>query len=51
LAIGLALGGAAGQGTALFAFGTGPALAIMLPWTTARLGTALEHPAAATVER
>ena len=51
LAIGLVLGGAAGVGTALFAFGTGPALAVMLPWATARLGTALEHPAAATVER
>jgi uncharacterized membrane protein YczE len=51
LAIGLSLGGAAGLGTALFAFGTGPALAITLPWATARMGTGLENPTAATVER
>jgi uncharacterized membrane protein YczE len=51
LAIGLALGGAAGLGTALFAFGTGPVLAVTLPWATERMGTGLEHPAAATVER
>jgi uncharacterized membrane protein YczE len=51
LAIGLLLGGAAGLGTGLFAFGTGPVLAITLPWATARMGTHLEHPAAATVER
>jgi len=42
LAIGLVLGGAAGLGTALFAFGTGPALAITLPWATRRLGTGLQ---------
>jgi uncharacterized membrane protein YczE len=43
LAIGLALGGAAGVGTALFAFGTGPVLAITLPRAAARLGTDLRH--------
>lgn len=44
VAIGLALGGVAGLGTALFAFGTGPVLAITLPPATARLGTDLRHP-------
>ena len=45
LGIGLALGGAAGAGTAVFAFGTGPVLAITLPRATARLGTDLHAPA------
>jgi len=42
--IGLLLGGAAGVGTALFAFGAGPALAFTLPRATARLGTDLRRP-------
>jgi uncharacterized membrane protein YczE len=45
LAIGLALGGAAGLGTAIFAFGTGPVLAFTLPRATAVLGTDLRNPA------
>jgi uncharacterized membrane protein YczE len=44
LALGLALGGAAGLGTAVFAFGTGPVLAITLPRGAAWLGTDLSHP-------
>ena len=44
LGLGLLLGGAAGVGTALFAFGTGPVLAVTLPWATARLGTQLSEP-------
>jgi uncharacterized membrane protein YczE len=44
LALGLALGGAAGLGTAMFAFGTGPVLAVTLPRGAARLGTDLRHP-------
>ena len=38
LVLGLLLGGSAGVGTALFAFGTGPVLAVTLPWATAKLG-------------
>jgi uncharacterized membrane protein YczE len=44
LTLGLALGGAAGFGTAVFALGTGPVLAITLPPATARLGTQLSDP-------
>ena len=44
LAIGLALGGAAGFGTAVFALGTGPVLAITLPRAAAMLGTQLSEP-------
>jgi uncharacterized membrane protein YczE len=44
LTLGLALGGAAGFGTAVFALGTGPVLAITLPPATARLGTQLSEP-------
>jgi uncharacterized membrane protein YczE len=44
LALGLALGGAAGVGTVVFALGTGPVLAVTLPWAAARLGTDLTHP-------
>jgi uncharacterized membrane protein YczE len=44
LLLGLALGGAAGIGTLLFAFGTGPVLALTLPPAAARLGTELSHP-------
>jgi uncharacterized membrane protein YczE len=44
LAIGLALGGAAGVGTAIFALATGPVLAITLPWTSDKLGTHLTNP-------
>jgi uncharacterized membrane protein YczE len=44
LTLGLLLGGAAGLGTALFAFGTGPVLAVTLPWAAARLGTELQQP-------
>lgn len=44
LALGLALGGAAGFGTAVFAFATGPVLAVTLPRAAARLGTDLSHP-------
>jgi uncharacterized membrane protein YczE len=44
LALGLLLGGAAGFGTAVFAFGTGPVLAVTLPRATAWLGTDLRHP-------
>lgn len=45
LAIGLALGGAAGVGTAIFAFCTGPVLAVTIPRATAVLGTDLRNPA------
>lgn len=45
LGVGLLLGGAAGLGTALFAFGTGPVLAVTIPRATARLGTELSSPA------
>ena len=41
LLLGLALGGAAGVGTVIFAFGTGPVLALTLPWASRRLGTHL----------
>jgi uncharacterized membrane protein YczE len=44
LALGLALGGAAGFGTAVFAFCTGPVLAVTLPRGAAWLGTDLSHP-------
>jgi uncharacterized membrane protein YczE len=44
LGLGLALGGSAGIGTALFAFGTGPVLSITLPWGSARTGIDLTHP-------
>lgn len=44
LAIGLALGGNAGVGTAIFALATGPVLAVTLPPAAARLGTQLRHP-------
>ena len=44
LAIGVALGGAVGAGTAIFALGTGPVLAFTLPRASARLGTDLRHP-------
>lgn len=44
LLIGLALGGAAGIGTAVFALGTGPVLAVTLPQAAARLGTQLSQP-------
>jgi len=44
LLIGVALGGGAGFGTAVFALGTGPVLAITLPRATARLGTHLSEP-------
>jgi uncharacterized membrane protein YczE len=44
LAIGLALGGKAGVGTAIFALATGPVLAVTLPPAVARLGTHLRHP-------
>jgi uncharacterized membrane protein YczE len=44
LAIGLALGGAAGVGTAIFAFATGPVLAYTLPRAAALLGTSLSQP-------
>jgi uncharacterized membrane protein YczE len=44
LLLGLALGGSAGFGTAVFALGTGPVLAVTLPWATRRLGTQLTQP-------
>lgn len=44
LTIGLILGGAAGVGTAVFAFCTGPVLAVTLPWASHRLGTHLTQP-------
>ena len=46
LLLGLALGGAAGLGTVVFAFGTGPVLAVTLPWAATRLGTHLTQAAA-----
>ncbi len=46
LLLGLALGGAAGVGTLLFAFGTGPVLAVTLPPAAERMGTDLTHPTA-----
>lgn len=45
LVVGLVLGGAAGLGTALFAFGTGPVLAVTIPRATSWLGTELSEPA------
>jgi uncharacterized membrane protein YczE len=45
LTIGLLLGGAAGVGTAIFAFATGPVLAVSLPWAASKLGTHLTQPA------
>lgn len=45
LLLGLALGGAAGFGTAVFALGTGPVLALTLPRAAHRLGTNLSRPA------
>lgn len=44
LVLGLALGGSAGFGTAVFALGTGPVLAQTLPLATRRLGTQLTQP-------
>lgn len=44
LLLGLALGGAVGLGTLLFAFATGPVLAVTLPPAAQRLGTDLTHP-------
>ncbi len=44
LLLGLALGGAVGLGTLLFAFATGPVLAVTLPPAARRLGTDLTHP-------
>lgn len=43
LAIGVVLGGSVGLGTAVFALGTGPVLAITLPPATSRLGTSLQR--------
>ncbi|MFM2077883.1 MAG: hypothetical protein RJA49_1773 [Actinomycetota bacterium] len=42
--LGLLLGGAAGLGTVLFAFCTGPVLAVTLPRAVERLGTNLSQP-------
>ena len=44
LAAGFALGGAIGLGTAAFALGTGPVLAVTIPWATRVLGTDLKRP-------
>lgn len=44
LLLGLALGGSAGFGTAVFALGTGPVLALTLPPASNRLGTHLTQP-------
>lgn len=44
LLLGLALGGSAGLGTAVFALGTGPVLAVTLPRATRWLGTQLTQP-------
>lgn len=44
LLLGLALGGSAGFGTAVFALGTGPVLALTLPPASRRLGTQLTQP-------
>jgi uncharacterized membrane protein YczE len=41
--IGVAFGGAVGLGTVVFALGTGPVLAVTLPWATTWLGTRLQH--------
>jgi uncharacterized membrane protein YczE len=41
--IGVLLGGTVGLGTAVFALGTGPVLAVTLPRTTSRLGTSLQR--------
>lgn len=43
LVVGVALGGAVGVGTAVFALGTGPVLAVTLPPVSARLGTSLHR--------
>jgi uncharacterized membrane protein YczE len=47
IVVGVALGGAVGVGTAVFALGTGPVLAVTLPPVTARLGTSLHRQSAA----
>jgi uncharacterized membrane protein YczE len=44
LAVGVALGGAVGLGTAAFALCTGPVLAVTIPWATRVLGTDLTRP-------
>jgi uncharacterized membrane protein YczE len=44
LVLGLALGGSAGFGTAVFALGTGPVLALTLPPASRRMGTHLTQP-------
>lgn len=44
LLLGLVLGGSAGLGTAVFALGTGPVLALTLPPATRRMGTHLTQP-------
>ena len=44
LVLGLVLGGSAGVGTAVFALGTGPVLALTLPPATRRMGTHLTQP-------
>lgn len=50
LVLGLLLGGDAHVGTAVFAFGTGPALAMALPPACRWMGTALAHPVPAPAE-
>jgi uncharacterized membrane protein YczE len=43
LVVGALLGGSVGVGTAAFAFGTGPVLAVTIPWSTRRLGVDLRQ--------
>jgi uncharacterized membrane protein YczE len=44
LVVGFALGGSVGIGTAAFAVGTGPVLAVTIPWATRVLRTTVERP-------
>jgi uncharacterized membrane protein YczE len=44
LGVGFALGGSVGLGTAAFALGTGPVLAVTIPWSTRMLRTNVQRP-------
>jgi uncharacterized membrane protein YczE len=44
LVVGILLGGSVGIGTAAFAVGTGPVLAVTIPWATRVLRTTVQRP-------
>jgi uncharacterized membrane protein YczE len=44
LVVGILLGGSVGVGTAAFAVGTGPVLAVTIPWATRVLRTTVQRP-------